>query len=105
MSALSERLRRAWLSLILGLITMGLVINCLTAPKGASDLIVLRQNRMALEAELRRLTTENAELETKAEKLRSDDRYIERLVRSELGFARPGELVYRFDPDAPDADR
>ena len=104
MGALSAGLRRTWLSLILGAVAAALVLNCLSGPKGARDLIVLRTDRTALEAQLRRLTRDNAELETTAHRLRSDDRYIERQIRRELGFARPDELVYRFG-DATDAER
>ena len=104
MGALSAGLRRIGLSLILGTVAAGLVLNCLSGPRGARDLIVLRTDRAALEAQLRRLTRDNAELETTVQRLRSDDRYIERQIRRELGFARPDELVYRFG-DATDADR
>ena len=104
MSALSAGLRRMWLSLNLGAVAVGLVLNCLSGPRGARDLIVLRTDRAALEAQLRRLTRDNAELETIVQRLRSDDRYIERQIRRELGFARPDELVYRFG-DATDAGR
>ena len=90
-------------SLILGTVVVALVLNCLSGPRGARDLIVLRSDRAALEAQLRRLTRDNAELGTTVQRLRSDDRYIERQIRRELGFARPDELVYRFG-DATDAD-
>ena len=91
------------LSLILGTVAVALALNCLSGPRGARDLIVLRTDRAALEAQLRRLTHDNAELGTIVQRLRSDDRYIERQIRRELGFARPDELIYRFG-DATDAE-
>jgi cell division protein FtsB len=96
MTALSARLRRTWLSLILAPAAIALALNCLFAPRGVRDLIVLRTRQMALEAQLRRLRAENSDLGTRVERLRSDDQYLERAVRSELGLARPDELIYRF---------
>ena len=104
MAALGARLRRMGLSLILAGVAIGLVLNASAGPRGARDLIVLRADRMALEAQLRRLTRDNADLGTIVQKLRSDDRYIERTIRRELGFTRSDELVYRFG-DAADGER
>lgn len=105
MSRLSSGLRREWLSLILAVLAAALALNGLLGARGARDLAMLRGHRMALEANLRRLTAENATLADKVHKLRSDDRYLERLVRSELGLARPGEVIYRFRSDGAEPDR
>lgn len=35
-------------------------------------------------------------LKLKQEKLRSDPRYIEKVAREELGYAKSGETVFRF---------
>jgi cell division protein FtsB len=104
MTRLSSGLRREWLSLILGATAAVLIANCIAGPRGVRDLMVLRARRMALEAQLRRVADENGRFETSVQKLRSDDRYVERLIRRELGFARPDELVYRFGGD-DDGDR
>lgn len=98
MARLSAFLRREWLSLILGGAVVVLFFNCLTAPRGVEDLLVLRAHRTGLEAALKRIRAENSDLETRVEKLRSDDRYLQKIIRTELGFARPDELVYRFTP-------
>jgi len=105
MTTLSARLRRGWLDLILAGVVTVLILNCFIAPRGAGDLVVLRRHRMALEAQLRRLSAENAGLETRVQNLRSDGRYLERLVRSELGFVRSDEIVYRFGGDGANQDR
>jgi len=98
MARLSAYLRREWLSLILGAAVVVLILNCLMAPRGVEDLLVLRAHRMRLEAGVKRIRTENTDLGTRVQKLRSDDRYLQRMIRTELGFARPDELVYRFAP-------
>jgi len=104
MAALGARLRRMGPSLILMGVAIALVLNAFAGPRGVCDLLVLRADRTALEAQLRRLTRDNADLGTIVQKLRSDDRYIERTIRRELGFTRQDELVYRFG-DAADAER
>ena len=42
------------------------------------------------------LLHENEQLRTRIHRLRTDDRTLERLAREQLGFTRPGEVIYRF---------
>ena len=105
MSRLSAYIRRELPSLILGAAVVVLILNCLMAPRGVKDLMVLRAHRMRLEAALKRVESENRDLGTSVQKLRSDDRYLERMIRVELGFARPDELVYRFADNSAGSDR
>jgi len=98
---LSPRLRREWLVLILGAGLVAFVIATVAGSQGPSDLLVLRRYRSQLETQRERLAERNAELETIVQKLRSDEPYLERLIRKELGYARESELIYRFSDDAP----
>ena len=103
MSRLSFHLRRQWPSLALGGVLLILVVNGIWGPLGPRDLLTLRQHRVALETQRQVLLDRNATLRTSVQKLRSDDRYLEHLIRRELGYARSGELVYKFadEPSAP----
>ncbi|MDR0994426.1 MAG: septum formation initiator family protein [Verrucomicrobiota bacterium] len=38
-------------------------------------------------------------LKAKQEKLQEDPRFIEKIAREELGYAKPGETVFRFVDD------
>jgi cell division protein FtsB len=96
MSELSDRLRRIWPTLILTLATAGLAYNCVRGPMSVRDLIALRQHQTRLETVRDELTVENEGLARRVGNLKSDDRYLERLIRRELGYARPDELIYRF---------
>lgn len=52
------------------------------------------------------LLHENEQLRARIHRLRTDDRTLERLAREQLGFTRPGEIIYRFgnrQDSAPDA--
>ena len=106
MTRLSFVLRREWLSLIFGVVLVMLILSALLGRQGPNDLVALQSHRAALEARRDQLAADNAAFRTRVQKLRSDDRYLERLIRRELGYARPDELVYKFTDDndtAPDS--
>jgi cell division protein FtsB len=96
MTRLSFLIRREWLSLIFTGVLVTLILSALMGARGPRDLMALRSHRAALEARRGLLESENASFRTEIQKLRSDDRYIERLIRRELGYARGDELVYKF---------
>src|SRR6202451_674926 len=104
MTRLSFVLRREWLSLIFGAVLVMLVLSALLGTLGPRALTPLQTHRAALEARRDQLAADNAAFRTRIQKLRSDDRYLERLIRRELGYARPDELVYKFADDT-DSDR
>jgi cell division protein FtsB len=100
MSRLSGYIRREWLSVVLLLILALFGISLFAGPLGPRDLIALRLHRKILEAKREDLTARNAALRTSVQRLSSDDRYLENLIRRELGYTRPNELVFKY-PDAP----
>ena len=105
MGKLGIYLRRVWINLVLGAVFMLLVISCLIAPLGPRDLASLRDHRARLEAARDRLIAENHELSDRTQRLQSDDAYLQRLIRRELGYARADELVYRFPHPDTDANQ
>jgi cell division protein FtsB len=105
MTRLSFVLRREWLSLIFGGVLVLLVLSVLLGSQGPRDLVALQSHRAALEARRDQLAADNATFKTRVQKLRSDDRYIESLIRRELGYARPDELVYKFADDNSDGNK
>ena len=62
-----------------------LVLNCFYGPLGPRDLFVLRHHRASITTVRDRLAAENAHLKQQIVRLRSDDAYIQRLIRQELG--------------------
>lgn len=99
MSSLSQYLRREWLSLILASVVVTLGLNCVLGQRGLRDLLILRQHRARLERTRQELRADKQALETEVHNLRSDDLYLQRRIRRELGFARQNELIYRFKSD------
>lgn len=69
--------------------------------------LIEKQRQMrAREATLRQDIQKDAEqlrmLKLKQEKLQEDPRYIEKIAREDLGYAKPGETVFRFvDEEKP----
>ena len=81
---------------MLAMVLAGLVINGLWGLSGPQDLLVLRHHSSVLTGERDRLVRDNAAFRERIARLNSDDTYLQRLIRQELGYARPGEFVYRF---------
>jgi cell division protein FtsB len=105
MAKLAFLIRREWLSVILGAILIALAGGAIAGPLGPHDLAALRSHRTALETRRAELLADNAALKEKIQKLRSDNHYVEGLIRRELGYARPGELVYKFADTADNPPR
>jgi cell division protein FtsB len=100
MARLSIYLRRQWLVLILGGILAVLGTSLAMGPLGPRDLLALRAERRALEARRAEMIARNDSLRTSVQNLTSNDRYLEHLIRRELGFTRTDELVYKFTGDS-----
>ncbi|MBV8775336.1 MAG: septum formation initiator family protein [Deltaproteobacteria bacterium] len=102
MRHLSDGLRPKWLTLILGILLVALAFDAMLGPSSPRDLLVLRRHGSRLESERDRLRLDNAAVREQIAQLKSDDTYLQQLIRQDLGYVRPGELVYRFPkPERP----
>jgi cell division protein FtsB len=81
---------------MLASLLVALICNAGLAAMGPRDLLLLRQRRTELESKRAALMVHQTELETSVQNLRSNDRYLEHLIRRELGYARPDEMIYKF---------
>jgi cell division protein FtsB len=57
----------------------------------------LRSDIKQLEARNQMLTDSNAQLRREVEGMRSDAKVIERAAREELGFVKPGEIIFALE--------
>lgn len=73
-----------------------LLFSSVFGDKGFLHLLRLRKEMVALEERNALVQKENTRLRNRIQKLRQDDRVLERLVRDELGWVRDGEILYRF---------
>ena len=62
------------------------------------EYLQLKQTQSASEAKLAAAKARLAEQGRILERLRSDPAFVEKVLRQRLGYARPGDLIYRFDP-------
>lgn len=81
-------------------LTVGIVLRLFL------PLLERQKELRAKEATLREDIQTEAEqlrmLKLKQEKLQEDPRFIEKIAREDLGYAKPGETVFRFvDEDKP----
>ena len=56
----------------------------------------MRQRNLELEAQIQREEDAARQLKANLDALRSDPKAVERLAREKLGYAKPGEVVIRF---------
>ena len=67
----------------------------------------LHRKEAALQDEIRLEEEIVKHLKEQQERLKSDSRFVEKLAREELGYAKPGETVFRFtdDEESPASNR
>ena len=84
--------------LLLILISL-LILGGLTffGEKGIFSLLRLRKEVARIKEKNLKLEEENQKLREEVKRLHSDKRYIEEIVRKELGMVKEGEIIYRFD--------
>jgi cell division protein FtsB len=56
----------------------------------------LRRRLEEARLDVQRTAERLRQLKLKQERLREDPRYVEKIAREELGYAKPGETVFRF---------
>ena len=79
---------------VLGFITAVLVVDALVGERGLVETLRARREHQQLAASIESLRQENASLREEARRLREDPQSIEDIARRELGFLRPGELLF-----------
>jgi len=62
----------------------------------------LRAKKESVALDIQKEAEQLRMLKLKQEKLREDPRFIEKIAREDLGYAKPGETVFRFvDEEQP----
>ncbi len=74
-------------------------------PGGVRDALGLGGEVERMRAENARLATENAELSLEIHALKTDPAAVERAVREELRYIRPGERVYVLEDERAEERR
>ena len=58
----------------------------------------LRQDQAASAAKLAAARTRLQEQQRILERLRTDPVFVDKVIRAQLGYAKPSEVIFRFDP-------
>ena len=92
--------------LLAGLVlAVALYYAALGGEYSALDLLRLKRDRRAAEAELARTRREADSLRAQATKLERDPATIERVARERFGMLKPGEFLYRLVPTTEKRER
>lgn len=96
--------RAAWLTLGLGVPALGvLVFTLFFGERGLVRFMAMADHQDQLKEDIAALKAGNSTLRSEIERLRTDPETIEGIARERLGMGRRGEVVYRFDPRAPES--
>ena len=87
--------RICWIALIAILI---IAVSAMFYPK-MKEYRELERRKAAIEEEKRLEEELLKHLKQQQEKMMSDPRFVERIAREELGYAKPGETVFKFIDD------
>ncbi len=84
-------------------LTVGLLLaiclvlgSLLFGRNGVPNLLGLRHERQRLGEQAVAILQENSTLRDQIARVRTDDRFLERMARRDLGLVGAGEIVYRF---------
>lgn len=89
------RVLRFW-ALVGGFLVAAFVITALFGTGGVARHERLKQELRDLEARNQRLEAENRRLTQEVQALRHDERYLEHVIRDELGWVSADEMVVIF---------
>jgi cell division protein FtsB len=89
-----------WIALPLGVI---MILVVLFSHRGLYQIYRFRHERLQLEQENARLAAENTRLARTIDRLQHDPVLIQDLIRQELNFVKPNEIIFQFPPEKPAA--
>lgn len=80
----------------------GLILLLIQDIFGTHGVLAMRRSQLQAESmqkQINELNEENRQLESNVKSLKSDPTAIERIAREQMGLARPGEFVFKVQPD------
>ncbi len=86
---------------VFGLLTLGTLVLTLISDRGLLEVRRKSTELAELQAEIQTLQTENVQLVQDIRSLRTDPSEIERRAREELKLVRPGEIILVLPSDGP----
>ena len=87
---------------VFGLLTVGMLLLAVFNDKGALEVLAQSKKLSAIESEIAKLDSDNKELTTEIQALRTDPAMIEKIAREEQKLVKPGEIVIVTQPSTPE---
>jgi cell division protein FtsB len=81
---------------MLGLLVAVMIVHDVFGTHGFLAMRRTQSEIKKVQADLDRLSKENAALEQEVKDLKTDPKLIEKIARDDLGLARPGEVIIRI---------
>jgi cell division protein FtsB len=91
---------KVFLITAIGVLNVALFYRMVWSPYGLLVYHKLRQEHVQLEAQVQELDKQNLALSHEIRLLRSDDGYVEKMIRRRLHYVKDNEILYVFH-DAP----
>jgi len=95
-----QKRRRLILGAVGGFFIVYFIFSFIFGDSGLLSYLRMKEMQQQLSNEIEQLHQKNAVLREEVRSLRSDPEYIEQIARDQLGMAKDGETIYKFD-DTP----
>ena len=82
-------------NIIMVTIVVGCISLLLFSDRGLINLWSLKKEKLEIQNEINDLRNQIAMLEKEEEKLKSDEKYIEKIAREKFKMVKPGERVFK----------
>ena len=95
---------RSFLSLtniFMAIIVVGCISLLLFSDRGLINLWTLKKEKLEIQNEINNLRNQIAMLEKEEEKLKFDEKYIEKIAREKFKMVKPGERVFKVTEEEP----
>jgi cell division protein FtsB len=87
---------------VLWFLVAGLVLLVLQDVLGTHGVLAMRRSMKQsaeIQSEIQQLNRENQKLQNRVRSLKTDPAAIERIAREDMGLARPGEYIFKIQPE------
>ena len=82
-------------NLLMVTIVVGCISLLLFSDRGLINLWSLKKEKLDIQNEINDMRNQNAMLEKEEEKLKFDEKYIEKIAREKFKMVKPGERVFK----------
>ena len=84
-------------AILLSLFVLAMFLSALFGERGLLTVLRLRSDHQKIEARIAKLQEKNLETSQEIERVKREDKYIEKSARELLGLVKEDEIVYEFE--------